>query len=117
MNPVTGLSLARIALGTLAFVSPRLAARLFRLDGAGQPQLGYMSRMFASREIALGAATLAAPPALRGKVVAAGVVIDLADAASGALAGRDGAVSKPTSAFLAVPALAAAITGIVATRR
>ena len=54
MNPVTGLALGRIAIGATALASPDLAGKLFRLDVAANPQLPYMSRMFGSREIALG---------------------------------------------------------------
>ena len=39
MNPVTGLSLGRIAIGAAALASPALTTRLFRLDGAANPQL------------------------------------------------------------------------------
>lgn len=119
MNPVTGLALGRIAIGVGAVASPGLAMKLFRLDTAGNAQLPYMSRMFGSREIALGALTLATSGATRRNVVLAGIAVDAADAAAGHLAGRDGIVSKPTSALLTVPALAAVaagVAGIVAAR-
>lgn len=117
MNPVTGLSVARIVLGILTLVAPRTAARLLRLDGDGQPQLSYLSRMFGSREIALGAATLAAPAGVRRPVLLAGVAVDACDAAAGLLAGRSRAVSKPTAALLTVPAVAALATGIATVAR
>lgn len=117
MNPVTGLNIARIVIGALALVAPRLAAKGMNLDAASNPQLGYMARMFASREIALGAATLAAPPHLRTKVLAAGIAIDAADAAAGALAGAEGVVPKRVAAFLTLPALAAVAAGVVGIRR
>ena len=41
-------------------ISPSLTARLFLLDPKANPQLSYMGRMFGSREVALGAITLAA---------------------------------------------------------
>ncbi|WP_235735956.1 hypothetical protein [Nocardioides alcanivorans] len=116
MNPVTGLALARIGLGALALIAPGLATRVFGLD-TSQGQLTYMNRMFASREIALGAATLAAPADLRRQVVLAGVAVDAADAAAGALAGRAGVVTKRTGLMLALPALAAVATGIIGSRR
>jgi hypothetical protein len=116
MNPVTGLANARIGLGVLALFAPGLASRVFGLD-TSQRQLTYMFRMFGSREIALGAATLAAPAQLRQKIVCAGVAVDAADAIAGALAGRSGAVSQRTSVMLALPALAAVAAGIVGSRR
>ena len=120
MNPVTGLALGRIAIGIVSLLSPGLAAALFRLDRANNPQLPYLSRMFGSREIALGALTLASSGATQRNMVLGGIAVDAADAASGFLAGRDGLVSKPTSAFLTLPALgavAAGVVGILAARR
>ena len=117
MNPITGLSVARVAIGTLTLVAPGAAARLMRLDGEGQPQLSYLSRMFGSREIALGAVTLAAPREVRRTVLLAGVAIDACDAAAGLLAGRSRAVPKSTAALLTAPAVAAAVTGIAMVSR
>lgn len=116
MNPVTGLALGRIAIGATALAAPALATRLFRLDAASNPQLPYLLRMFGSREVALGAVTLLAPPAARRTVVAAGVAVDLADAAAGVTAARDGLVSRPTGAFLTAPALAAVAAGLAGWR-
>ena len=112
MNPVTGLSLGRIAIGVVALASPPLAGRLFRLDTAANPQLPYLTRMFGSREIALGAATLLASGAARRNLVVAGIAVDAADAVAGVLAARDGYVSKPTGVFLTAPALGALAAGI-----
>jgi hypothetical protein len=112
MNPVTGLALGRIVLGLLSFYSPTLAARLFRLDAAGNPQAPYLSRMFGSREVALGAAVLTTSGTTRRNAVLAGIAVDTADAAAGYLAGRDGYVTKPTSVFLTAPAVAAVAAGV-----
>ena len=112
MNPVTGLAFGRIAIGLLSFFSPALASKLFRLNARANPQSPYLSRMFGSREVALGAAALAARGSTWRTVAIAGVAIDAADAASGYLAGRDGYVSKPTSAFLTAPAIGAVVAGI-----
>jgi hypothetical protein len=112
MNPVTGLALGRILLGISALISPGLTMKLFRLHPSGNPQLPYMSRMFGSREVALGALTLATSGTTQRNLVVAGVAVDAADAASGYLAGREGTVSKPTSAFLTLPALGAVAAGV-----
>lgn len=111
MNPVTGLSLGRIVIGILSFASPALAGKLFRLDTAGNPQLSYMSRMFGSREIAIGALTLATRGTTQHNLVAAGIAIDAADAVSGLIAGKQGVVTRPTAAFLTAPALGAVVAG------
>lgn len=117
MNPVTGLSLGRIAIGVTALASPSLATTLFRLDGPANPQLPYMLRMFGSREVALGTVTLLAPPAARRTVAAAGVAVDLADAVAGVMAARGGQVTRATGAFLTAPAVGAVVAGIVGWRR
>ena len=39
MNPVTGLSLGRIAVGAVALADPRLGGRLLNLDTRANPQL------------------------------------------------------------------------------
>ena len=116
MNPVTGLSLARIGIGAVAIASPDLASRLFRLDSANNPQLPYLSRMFGSREIALGALTLLARGTARRNLVLVGMSVDGADAAAGYLAGRDGYVDQTTSAFLTGPAVLAVLAGAVGLR-
>jgi len=73
MDTITGLALGRVTIGALTFVSPPLAARLFLLDPRSNPQLSYMSRLFAAREIALGALTLASSGAARRRLVQVGV--------------------------------------------
>lgn len=116
MNPVTGLSVARVVIGALAIASPTVTARLFRLDNGANPQLPYLSRLFGSREIILGAATLLSRGTTHRNLVAAGIAVDAADAVAGLLAGRDGLVSKPTGAFLTAPALAAVAAGAAGLR-
>jgi hypothetical protein len=113
MNPVTGLSLGRIAIGATALASPELAGKLFRLDLARNPQLPYMSRMFGSREIALGAVTLFAKGAARRKLVALGIAVDGADAFAGYDAMRSGAVSESVGVGLTVPAVVAVAAGAI----
>lgn len=112
MNPVTGLALGRIAVGAVSFFSPDQAARLFRLDPTTNPQLPYMSRMFGSREIALGAITLMTTGAARRRLVQLGVAVDGADTVAALLAARGGYVSKATGALLALPALGAVAVGV-----
>lgn len=113
MNPVTGLSLGRIAIGVGALTSPDLATKLFRLDGPNNPQLPYMTRMFASREIALGAVTLFARGTARRKLVALGIAVDGADAFAGFDAMKSGAVNQSTGIGLVAPAIGAVIAGVI----
>lgn|SRR5690348_9646987 len=113
MNPVTGLALGRIAIGIGALASPDLASKVFRLDGANNPQLPYMTRMFASREIALGAATLASKGTARRTMVALGIAVDGADAYAGYEAMRDGSVENNVGIGLVAPAVGAVIAGVI----
>jgi len=85
MDPVTGLSLGRIAIGVGSIASPNLTARLFGLSPASNPQLGYFARMFGVREIAIGGLTLLAKGDARRTMVLAGMAVDGGDAAVGAL--------------------------------
>jgi hypothetical protein len=113
MNPVNGLALGRIAIGLTALASPDLAGKLFRLDVARNPQLPYMSRLFGSREVALGALTLIAKGKARRRLVALGMAVDGADAFAGYDAMRTGSVPQSVGVFLTGPALGAVLTGSV----
>jgi hypothetical protein len=113
MKPVNGLALGRIAIGATALASPSLASKLFRLDLARNPQLPYLSRMFGSREIALGAITLLATGSARRKLVALGIAVDGADAFAGYDAMRSGSVSQSVGVSLTLPAVGAVVAGAI----
>lgn len=117
MNPALGLAAARVLIGGVAVASPDLGTKLFRLDPAANPQLPYMTRLFGSREIALGAATLLARGTTRRNLVLAGVAVDAADAAAAYLAGESRSVDRPTMVALAAPAAAAVLAGVAGLRR
>ena len=116
MNPVTGLSLGRIVVGAVSFAKPSLAAGMFGLDVANNPQGPYLARLFGSREIALGAATLLARGSTRRNLVLAGIGVDLADAVTGVLGIQDKSVPVRTGAMLAAPALGAVLSGFAGLR-
>lgn len=113
MNPVIGLSLGRIAVGSAAVASPELAARMFQLDPVTNPQVPYVTRLFGSREVALGLATLMARGKARRGLIGLGVLVDAADAATGYLAMQDGSVSRRTAMTLIAPAVGAVGSGLV----
>ena len=113
MNPVIGLSLGRIAVGATAVANPELAARMFQLDPVSNPEVPYMTRLFGTREIALGVATIATRGKAQRGLIAIGVLVDGADAATGYLAMQDGTVSRKTAMTLIGPAVGAAFSGIV----
>ncbi|WP_182376365.1 hypothetical protein [Nocardioides sp. WS12] len=119
MDPVTGLSLGRIAIGVGALVAPAPTAKAFGLDPANNPQLGYFGRMFGAREIALGAVTLVSKGALRRNLTLVGIAVDGSDAASGAVELTSRTVSKLSGAMLigaAVGAVGAGAAGLVLNR-
>ncbi len=113
MDNITGLAYGRVAIGALSLLSPSLTARLFLLDPKANPQLSYMGRMFGSREIALGAITLASSGDTRRRLVQLGVAVDGADAATGVVTAASGAVPKKTGLLLAAAGLAAVVTGVL----
>ena len=117
MNPLTGLSLGRIAVGALAVAKPVMAAKTFQLDATSNPQVPYVLRLFGAREIALGLVTLLAGGRTRRGVIAVGVAVDGADAATAYLAMRDGTVSRKTAYTLLVPAVGAVGSGLMALAR
>jgi hypothetical protein len=116
MDPVTGLSLGRIAVGAVAFAKPDLAAGMFGLDLPNNPQSPYLARLFGSREIALGVLTLAAPDTVRRNQVLAGIGVDIADAVTGVLGIQDKSVPVKTGAMLVAPAVGAVFSGIAGLR-
>ncbi|MGA9103500.1 hypothetical protein [Aeromicrobium sp.] len=105
------LAIGRMVIGAVALLFPALAARLFLLNAKTNPQLPYMTRLFAAREIAVGAMTLTAPENARTSMVGLGMAIDGSDAVAGIAAARSGAVSKPVGFILAGAALGAVAAG------
>lgn len=116
MNPVTGLSLGRIAIGAVALANPALCAKLFQLDVESNPQLPYVSRLFGSREIALGTVTLLARGSTRRNLVLVGIAVDAADAGTGYLGIKEGQVSQSVGGALIGPAVGAMLAGLLGLR-
>lgn len=116
MNPALGIAAARVLIGGAALAAPGPAARLLRLDPSANRQLPYPIRLFASRELALGAATLLASGTTRRNLVLAGIGVDAADAVAALLAGRERTVDRATAVALAAPAAAAVAAGVLGLR-
>jgi len=114
MNPLIGLSLGRITVGSIALARPDLAAKMLQLDAVGNPQVPYVARLFGSREVALGLVTLAARGKARRGVIGLGVLVDAADAATGYLAIQDGSLSRKSAMALIGPAVGAVGAGLLA---
>jgi hypothetical protein len=113
MDNVTGLSVARIAMGATSWAAPALSLRLFMLDN-GAPQSPYLLRLFGVRDIALGVATLTASGAAQTNLLRIGLAVDAADAAAGLLAASSGGVSKPRGVLLAAAAVSGVAIGAMA---
>lgn len=111
MDPVTGLSLGRIAIGIGSLVAPARTARLHGLRTTDEQQT-YFQRMFGAREIALGAVTLASRGAVRRNLVIAGLAVDGADAVTGAIGLRTKAFPAVAGALLVGGALGAVGSGV-----
>lgn len=117
MNPVTGLSLGRVAIGAFSLARPDAAATAFGLDPATNPQTPYVVRLFGSRELALGALTLMTRGKGRAAVVLLGVGVDAADVATGYLGPKEGQVPARTGALMVGPAALAIVLGLAGLKR
>lgn len=113
MDPVTGLSLGRIAIGIGSLLAPAQAARLHGLSSSDE-QMTYFQRMFGAREIALGAVTLASTGAVRRNLLIAGIAVDGADAVTGAVGLRSKTFPTLAGAMLVGGALGAVGSGVAA---
>lgn len=111
MDPVLGLSLGRIVIGVGSIASPSLTAKLFGLSPAANPQMGYFTRMFGVREIALASLTLLAKGDARRTMVLAGMAVDGGDAATGVIALAKKEVPLLTGGMLIAAALGAIGSG------
>jgi hypothetical protein len=102
----------RAAVGAGAWLAPNFSGKLFGLDPEGNPQASYLARLFGIRDIALGFGLNSASGPERARWLQLGIVCDLADAAAGVLAGRNGSLPKRASLLVTATALAAAAMGI-----
>ena len=107
MNPVTLLSLGRIAVGVASIAKPDLVAKQMTGSVDGPPVL---TQWFGNREIALGLVTLLARGGHRRTLVLAGIAVDAADAGTAYPAMNTGALEKR----LATPAIAVALVAVLA---
>jgi hypothetical protein len=112
MNPVTGLSLGRIAVGVVSLAKPDLAARTLGTPDASP----LLTQWFGTREIAIGAATLLASGSARRNLVLIGVAVDGADAATAYAGVQSGSLDKKIGLGLVGVAAGAALQGLLGLR-
>ncbi|GAA4143522.1 hypothetical protein [Actinomadura keratinilytica] len=98
----------RLALGVAGLAAPRLAARLTGLGGGPDAGRDYLVRIFASREIAMGAGYLLADRAGRRTLARYGLLVDVLDTAA-AVKTRGGVPARATAVAVAVAGACAAI--------
>lgn len=108
---ITGL---RASVGAGAWLTPRLAGKLFGLDPGANPQLPYLARLFGVRDVALAAGLTMSSGESRRVWLQLGIVCDLADTVAGLLAGRNGTLSKSSTVLVTAPALLGIGLGIAA---
>ena len=113
MNPVTGLSLGRIAVGVASIAAPKLVSSRVTGSGAGP---GLLTQWFGNREIALGVVTLLARGSGRGTLVLAGVAVDAADAGTAYTAMQNGSLPKKLAAPAIAVAIGAVLSGLIGLR-
>jgi hypothetical protein len=111
---IRSLAMIRMAIGTSAWATPRLAGKAFGLDAAGNPQSPYLARLFGIRDIALGVGALSTTGEARRQWLTLGVMCDAADAAAGIFAGRAGYLPKVPTVLVTGTALVAAGLGLAA---
>lgn len=80
---MTNLARGRVAIGLAAFAAPKLAVKLMGLGSAADPGRDYVARMFAAREIALGAGYLLSDDHGRRLWARLGLAVDSLDVLSG----------------------------------
>jgi hypothetical protein len=111
---IRSLAGVRMAIGTSAWATPRLAGKAFGLDSDGNPQSPYLARLFGVRDIALGLGALTTTGESRRRWLALGLLCDAADAAAGVLAGRGGYLPRVPTVLVTGTALVAAGLGAAA---
>jgi hypothetical protein len=104
----------RMAIGVSAWLTPRVAGKLFGLDVSGNPQAPYLARLFGIRDFALAWGAMNSEGEAQRRWLTAGLACDVADSAAG-VAGASGRYLPPITAVLVTgTALSAAALGALA---
>lgn len=104
----------RLVMGGVFLAYPAVSTRMLGLDSATAARVGWLARMAAVRDAALGAGTLATTAARRGQTawLLAGALTDAGDAGVIALAARSGRLSPGRAYLVAGGALATALAAL-----
>ena len=113
-QPAQTLSTLRFAIGAGAWFTPNLSAKIFGLDPDANPQAAYLGRLFGVRDFMLGVGVRTGDTASRRLWWQVGIACDVADAAAGYLAGRNGSLPKHAAVMVTGTAIVAAGLGAAA---
>jgi hypothetical protein len=113
---IAGLAGLRMAVGASSWATPRVAARLFGMDAASNPQAPYLARLFGVRDFALAWGAVSSEGDSQRQWLTIGLACDVADALAGVAGGRAGYLPKATTALVTGTAIAAAALGVGALR-
>ncbi len=92
LDPAKALGVLRTGVGILSWVSPAASWRTFGLGSiGGDPSAGLVTRLFGSRDLALGQMVLCPDPKVRRVGLQAGVAVDAVDLVASLVALRKGA--------------------------
>lgn len=111
INALVGL---RIVVGTLSWLIPRPAGKLFGLDAKSNPQAPYLARLFGVRDIALAYGAISSEGEHQRQWLTVGLACDVADSVAGIAGGRRGYLPKFASVLVTATAVGAAALGAVA---
>ena len=114
MSQITALNSIRAAVGVGGWLAPRLTARLFGIEADDNPQLPYVARLFAIRDLALAAGVQSSSADARRLWLRIGIACDLADAVAGIAAGRKGELSTVSTVLVTGTALMGTALGVAA---
>src|SRR3954464_15628495 len=114
MQPAQTLSTLRFIIGGSSWLAPNLAGKLFGMDPDANPQAAYLGRLFGVRDFMLGVGVRTGDTASRRLWWQVGIACDVADAAAGYLALRNGSLPKHSAVMVTGTALLAAGLGAAA---
>jgi hypothetical protein len=116
MNARRALAAHRITLATTALLAPRLAGRLFGLDFDAQPQAAVLTRLMASRNLALGVGLLVTSGPAGDAVARMNAAVDVIDLVGVAEETRRGAIPVRATVIGGLTAGSGAALSRLATR-
>lgn len=108
---LTGMLTIRTAMAASTYLAPRPSAKVYGLDPANNPQLPYLGRVYAARDLALAAGTIKTTGPTRRTLLQLCLAIDIADTVSALAAGKAGYIPRAGAAFLTAAAVSAAVLG------